>query len=167
MVRIITDALRGVTHARFYESERAFQAEFLAILRAALPAAGLPGDAIIEQEYQKRLKEHGIRRRPDIIIHVPTLPGGNRREGNFAAFALKLAAGATKARKDFDALDAVLGALDYPLGVFVNIASPKTHAKEYRGSFLDRIHCFAVWRSEAQVHVRHAYYRGATLIEGA
>lgn len=167
MVRIIKDALHRVTPARFFESERGFQAEFLANLRATLPAARLPGDPIVEQEYQKRLKEHGIRLRPDIIIHVPTLPGGDRREGNFAAFALKLAAGTAKARMAFEALDAVLHALDYPLGVFVNIASQKTHAEQYRGQYPDRIHCFAVWRNEDQVHLRHAYYRGTSLVEEA
>lgn len=36
---------------------------------------GLANEAIIEQEYQKRLAEHGITFRPDIIIHVPTAPG--------------------------------------------------------------------------------------------
>ena len=167
VVPLITDALRGVTHSRFFESERGFQAEFLANLREALPAAGLPGDAIVEQEYQKRLKEHGIRRRPDIIIHVPTPPGGNRSQGNFAALALKLSAGVAKAREDFAGLDAILRTLDYPLGVFVNIASQKTHAEHYRGQFSDRIHCFAVWRNEGQVHVRHAYYRGTSLVEEA
>jgi hypothetical protein len=165
MVPMIVEALRGVTHPRFFDSERGFQAEFLANLRVALPNAGLLGDAIVEQEYQKRLKVHGIRRRPDIIIHVPTPPGGSRRQSNFVAFALKLAAGTAKARRDLEALDAILRALDYPFGVFVNIASQKTHADQYRGLFPDRIHCFAVWRNAGQVRVRHAYYRGTRLME--
>jgi hypothetical protein len=44
-------------------------------MRSAMPVLALDGDAIVEQGYQKRMRDHGIDRRPDIIIHVPT-PGG-------------------------------------------------------------------------------------------
>lgn len=97
VIPIIVEALRGVTQPRFFATERGFQGEFLAQLRARLPNAGLPGDAIIEQEYQKRLQDHGINIRPDIIIHVPTPAGGNRRKGNFAVFELNLRAGPAEA----------------------------------------------------------------------
>lgn len=167
MIPVIVEALRAVTNARFFRTERGFQAEFLANLRAALPALGLPGDAIVEQEYQKHLRLHGIRRRPDVIIHVPTQEGGSRREGNFAVFALKLAASPAKARSDFDALDAIIQALDYPLAVFINIAAKSTHAEHYRGAFHSRLHCFAVYRSEAGSQVRHAYYNGTRFVEEA
>jgi hypothetical protein len=90
--------------------------------------------SIVEQEYQKRLPDHGIRVRPDIIIHIPTLVGGNRRLGNFAVFELNLRAGEIEAREDFANLDAVLGALDYPLGVFINIDSTHTQVASENAS---------------------------------
>jgi hypothetical protein len=167
VIPVIVGALRAIVNPRFFETERGFQAEFLANLRAALPALGLPGDAIVEQEYQKRFRTHGIKRRPDVIIHVPTLLGGNRREGNFAVFALKLTAGPARARSDFDALDAIIRALDYPLGVFINIAAKKTHAEHYQGAFPSRLHWFAVYRSEEGAQVRHAYYNGTRFVEEA
>jgi len=115
-----------VTHPRFFETERGFQGAFQANLQAALGDTAHP-DAIVEEEYQKRIKIHGIRRRPDIIIHVPTASGGNRRDGNVAVFALKLAATQAAARRDFDALDAMFTALHYPFGAFVNIGNGRTH----------------------------------------
>ncbi len=48
MVPMNMEALRGVTHPRFFDSERGFQAEFLANLRTALPNAGLPGEVAPE-----------------------------------------------------------------------------------------------------------------------
>ena len=53
--------------------------------------AALPGDAIIEQEYQKRTKVHGITIRPDMIIDVPFKGGAgqDRDEGNFVAIEIK------------------------------------------------------------------------------
>ena len=46
---------------------------------------------IVKQEYQKRMKEHGFRIRPNIIIHVPFKNTGfaSRHEGNFVVIELK------------------------------------------------------------------------------
>lgn len=157
MVEIIVESLRSVRDARFFATERGYQGEFLAELRARLPHVGLPGDAIVEQEYQKRLPDHGVKVRPDIIIHVPTRAGGNRRQGNFAVIELKRRAGQTDARKGFANLDAVIGALDYPLGVFVNIDSSLTQVADYSGGFADRLHFFAVRLTGPRVQLRHAH----------
>jgi len=167
VVPIIVECLKSVRQARFFETERGYQGEFLAELRARLPQAGLPGDAIVEQEYQKRLPHHGIRSRPDIIIHIPTPAGGNRRQGNFAAFELKVRAGRAEAREAFENLNALLGALDYPLGVFVNVGSAHTQAAHYGGRLRGRLHFFAVRQAGRAVQVRHAYYRDGALIEEA
>lgn len=167
MVQIIVECLKSVRRARFFETERGYQGELLAELRARLPQAGLPGHAIVEQEYQKRLPDHGVRVRPDIIIHVPTPDGRNRRQGNFAVFELKRRAGQAEAREDFASLDAVLGALDYPLGVFVNIASFHTQAAHYCGRFGERLHFFAVRQAGRHIELRHAYYRDGAVIEEA
>jgi hypothetical protein len=51
---------RAVSTPRFFETERGYQGELLAELRAALLMLGLPGDAIVEQEYQKTFPKHRI-----------------------------------------------------------------------------------------------------------
>ncbi len=165
VVPIIVECLRSVRQARFFETERGYQGELLAELRARLPRASLPGDAIVEQEYQKRLRNHRIGIRPDIIIHVPTPVGGNRRHGNFAVFELNLRAGPAEAREDFANLDAVLGALNYPLGVFVNIASTRTQVEHYGGRFRDRLHFFSVRQDGGGIQLKHACYRDGEVIK--
>jgi hypothetical protein len=165
MIPTIVSALRAVSAPRFFETERGYQGELLARLHAALPALGLPGDAIIEQEYQKTLPLHNINIRPDIIVHVPTPEGGNRAVGNFAVFELNFQAGPKEAQEDFDNLDTVIGALNYPLGVFVNIDSIRTQSASYQGAHRDRIHFFAVRLIDGSVQVRHAFYTADGLVE--
>ena len=165
MIPTITACMRRITRPRFFETELGFQGELLAELRGALPRAGLPGDAVVEQEYQKRLRDHGINVRPDLIVHVQTPTGGNRRQNNFVVFELNHQAGPKEVREDFDNLDAVLRALDYPLGVFVNVASGRTQAAHYRGPFRDRVHFFAVRLRNNAVELRHECYDGDTLVE--
>jgi hypothetical protein len=165
MIPGIVTALCAVSTPRFFETERGYQGELLAELRAALPALGLPGDTIVEQEYQKTLPVHKINITPDIIIHVPAAEGGNRNIGNSAVFELNFQAGPTEARGDFLNLDTVVGALDYPLGVFVNIDSARTEAAHYQGDYLGRIHFFAVRLIDGVVQVRHAYFTKDGLVE--
>ena len=81
MVKDIINALRRVAHPRFFKTERGFQGAFCSNLEAAL-GDYLPSETIIEQEHQKRVSAHGIRRRPDVIIHVPTPSGGDHQAGN-------------------------------------------------------------------------------------
>ncbi len=165
MVGIILECLRSVRHPRFFETERGYQGELLAELRARLPQVALLGDAIVEQEYQKRLCGHDINIRPDIIIHVPTPDGDNRKEGNFAVFELNLHAGPAEACEDFANLDAVLGGLNYPLGVFVNIDSTRTQASHYGGVFGERLHFFSVRQMGGEINLRHAYFREGEVVE--
>lgn len=155
MIPRIVTALRNVKTPRFFDTERGYQGELLAELRAALPALGVQREAIVEQEYQKTLFVHNINIRPDIIIHVPTAPGGNRRIGNSIVFELKRKAGPKKAQEDFGSLDTIIGALNYPLGVFVNIDSDRTQAAQYQGPYRDRIHFFAVRLVNRAVQIRH------------
>ena len=166
MIPTILMALRAISTPRFFETERGYQGELLAELRASLPALGLPGDAIVEQEYQKTLPAHRINVRPDIIVHVPTPEGGNRNVGNFAVFELNFQAGPKEAQEDFANLDTVIGALDYPLGVFVNIDSVRTQAAHYQGAYRERIHFFAVRLIDGATQVRYAYYTADGLVEG-
>ena len=168
MIRIALEALQRITHPRFFETERGFQGEFQANIRATIPATNQP-DAIVEEEYQKCLGTHGIRRRPDVIVHVPTPPGQNCRLGNLAVFELKLAARPAEARQDFKALDDIIDAMDYPFGAFINIASKRTHADQYcgrfQGRFPERVHFFAVWREDGQTRVKHACYNDTGSVE--
>lgn len=88
---LFMEALATIREPRFYDTERGYQGEVLAELRSRLVGAGLPGDPVVEQEYQKTIPQHGLTIRPDIIIHIPFDRGvtGSRREGNFVAVELK------------------------------------------------------------------------------
>jgi hypothetical protein len=165
VLTIIQQALRNVRNSQFFTNELGYQGEFLAEIRRLLPHAGLPDNTIVQQEYQKRLADHGINVRPDIIIHVPTAPRGDRTRENFAVFELNRSAGPAEVQEDFDNLDTVLNALGYPLAVFVNIASRRTQAMHYRGDFKDRLHCFAVRLANARLLLQHAYWVDNELTE--
>lgn len=119
----------------------------------------MPESIVVEQEYQKRCGEHTIKVRPDIIIHLPTPAGGDRKVGNVAALELKLDARAEQARVALAGLDAILGALHYHLGIFVNIGSAQTHVGLYDGGFPDRIHCFAIRLDGKQTRIAYAAAR--------
>jgi hypothetical protein len=162
VIEAVVQALSAVTNARFFETERGFQGAFQANLAIAL-GDRVPPEAIVEEEYQKRIRIHGIRRRPDVIVHTPTQPGGDRCAGNFAVFALKLRATPSEARQDFDALDAMFAALRYPFGAFINIGDDRTHAEQYGGAFPERIHSFAAWQNNGHTHVRHAWHDNGRL----
>jgi hypothetical protein len=162
VIPTIVIALRQVVHPRFFANERGFQGQFQANLQAA---GAIPPNAILEEEHQKTLARHGIRRRPDLTLHVPTPVGGNVRVGNFAVFELKRTASAAEAREDFNALDDVVGCLDYPLGVFINIDDHRTHADQYNGRFRDRLHFLSVRREGGQTLVLSAHYGANGLIE--
>lgn len=165
MLTIIREAIRSVRNPQFFTTELGYQGELLAEIRRRLPDAGLPGDAIVQQEYQKRLADHGINVRPDIIVHVPTRPGGDRRQGNFVVFELNRSAGPTEVQEDFANLDTAMQALQYPLAVFLNVASGRTQASHYGGAFRDRLHCFAVRLANGGVRIEHAYWQDDVLVE--
>lgn len=151
----LTTALRAITTPRFYETERGFQGELLVGLRRAIPGGFLPDQAIIEQEYQKRLLVHGLAIRPDIIIHEPfdSSRHRSRRDGNVAVMELKLAATAESAAADMESLVQMMEILEYPLAIFLNIASEVTHADVVPAEWRERIVCFAVSLRNGEAHV--------------
>ena len=157
--------LARITRPRFLDTELGYQGELLAELRNALPGCDLPGDAVVEQEYQKRLRDHGINVRPDIIVHVQTPPAGDPRRDNFVVLELNHQAGPTEVREDFHNLDTVLGALNYPLGIFINVGSGRTQAQHYRGPFRNRVHFFAVRLRRGALELKHAYFENGVLVE--
>jgi hypothetical protein len=82
-------ALLAITEPRFFGTERGYQGALIAELQQRLADVRLPGDPIVEQEYQKRISAHGIRIRPDIIMHVPFERDGvpSRKHWNLVAIA--------------------------------------------------------------------------------
>ena len=155
IVEAIRDALTSIAAPRFFETERGFQGELLVQLSRRL---NLTDQRIIEQEHQKRLYDHGLTVRPDIIIHQPFDPDRHaaRTQGNFAVLELKVNATAKEAAEDFKNLAAMIRVLQYPLGVFINIGSSTTHAdlvpKEVRG----RVVAFAVELQDGKPRVVEA-----------
>lgn len=147
---IIAAALTSVTAPHYYEDERGFQGEFYAQLRLRLQDMALPEGAILREEYQKRLAEHGLRIRPDIILHEPFDPGRHRGrdDGNHAVMELKRCATSGAAADAFTNLGAMIDVLNYPLGVFINIDSPKTWAESVPEIHRGRIACLAVHLDE-------------------
>ena len=127
-LRAIRDSLHAIQHPHFYNTERGFQGELLAELRARRPAFQAEEFMLVEQEHQKTLANHNIKLRPDIIVHQPFDPAIHisRQQGNFAVIALKRGAGPKKATEDFMDLQRLMSALHYPLRIFININHSRT-----------------------------------------
>jgi len=155
IVDCIRDSLTAITAPRFFQTERGFQGELLVQLSRRLH---LIGQDIVEQEYQKRLRDHGLTVRPDIIIHEPFDPSyhGARTSGNRAVVELKVNATAAEAAEDFESLAAMIQVLRYPVGVFVNIASSVTHANLVPKAVRRHVVAFAVALQEGKPHVVEA-----------
>lgn len=128
LLNIVCESLATINHPHFYKTERGFQGAFLAELGLRLPTLQWEG-TIVEQEYQKRMRDHGIKIRPDIIIHVPFEDGrhNSRREGNFVVFELKLNATPQDALSDYDHLSRICEVLKFLAGIFINMGSNSTH----------------------------------------
>ena len=155
ILEAVRASLYQIDQPRFYETERGFQGALLAHLTQRIP--GLVGSegAIVEQEYQKTLAHHGIRLRPDIIIHRPFHPlhHTSRREGNFAVIALKLKAGPRKAMSDFRDLGRMIGILNYPFGIFINIDHARTHSAQIAGEHRPFVISFATKLVQGDIRV--------------
>ncbi len=145
ILQAVRDSLSSVTHPRFYETERGFQGEFGVELRNRLRDMVMD-DHLIEHEYQKTLKDHGITIRPDLVIHIPFDESrfGSRSEGNYAVIELKLRASRAEALEDLTHISTMCQKLDYPLGIFINIDSDETYFDAYEGPYKERMQTFAV-----------------------
>lgn len=151
---VFRESLAAVATQRFFETERGFQGALLVELHKRIPDHVL-SDAIIEQEYQKSLTHHNLKIRPDIIIHEPYDPSrhANRCAGNIVVIELKLKASQADAAEDFKNLAAIINVLDYPHGIFVNIASDATHYQLVPPEAKGRVICFAVSLDKGHVQV--------------
>lgn len=145
LLQAIRESLLAILEPRFYENERGFQGQLLVELSRRIPEYLLANHAVIEQEYQKTLKRHGLKIRPDIIIHQPFDPAihVNRCDGNFAVIALKLKAGPKKAARDFEDLHSMLEVLHYPVGIFINVSHSRPQANHVPAQACGRIIAFA------------------------
>jgi hypothetical protein len=153
---LLQNALESICEPRFFETERGYQGELLVQLRKRLRCAAFPGDPIVEQEYQKTIPSHGIRIRPDIIIHIPFERGHTeqRDQGNFVAIELKRRSTEIEAHGDFANLAQMHQALRYPLTIFINIDSEKTRSAICPKSIASRTICFAVRLEDGKPVVR-------------
>jgi hypothetical protein len=145
-LNLLTAALESIREPRFFRTERGYQGELVGELRERLGEAGFPGDPVVEQEYQKRIRTHGIRIRPDIIIHIPFERGLAEfpDSGNFVAIELKWRATKTTARAALANLARIREALKYPLTVFINIDSEENYATSCLKRASGLTVCFAV-----------------------
>lgn len=146
------EALAACAHPRLFETERGFQGQLMVELSKRIH---LPEQAILEQEYQKRLSSHGLTNRPDIVIHVPydRTQHSSRASGNIAVIELKLNASASEATADFASLATMLKVLHYPLGIFVNIGSSETYGTLVPEGAKGRIVTYAVSFEKGKVTV--------------
>ncbi|HET6843544.1 MAG TPA: hypothetical protein VFK06_17965 [Candidatus Angelobacter sp.] len=142
----VEESLQNISEAVLYRDERGFQGALLHELNARLGNGVLPDDPIIQQEYQKRIRHHGIKIRPDIIVHIPFERGvvQGRDEGNFVAIEMKRRATVKEARHAFASLRQMKKVLKYPLTVFINVDSDETHAVLCPKSIAGQTACFAV-----------------------
>ncbi len=158
LVNAIRDAVHAIQTPRFFETERGYQGELLAEIRMRLKR--LPEipewdvDVVVEQEAQKRTTAHGLKLRPDLIIHEPfdNKRHSTRREGNYICLELKLRASEAQASEAYRNLSQLMSALNYPLGIFINIDSSQTYislAPTNSGRFF----AFAVKLEDGEVKV--------------
>jgi hypothetical protein len=143
---LLRDALESIREPRLYATERGFQGELLAQLRHRLEHAELPGEPIVEQEYQKTLPHHGLTFRPDVIVHIPFERGRveRRDQGNFVAMELKLRSTPNEADEDFAKLVRMREVLGYPLTIFINIDSDDTCVAQRPAVIANQTVCYAV-----------------------
>jgi hypothetical protein len=167
IIRIVIQALKEINSARFFKTERGFQGRFACALYKVLDAEKIfPDDAIIEQEYQKRLRDHGTTQRPDLIIHVPFETGHaqKRWEDNFVVFAFKKNADEGTAKDDFGKLDIMFKKLKYPIAFFININGyPNISLENYEGNYKRRIHELSNKMEDGKLYIRHGYFEGGKL----
>ena len=166
-IKIVTEALKNMDSPRFFKTERGFQGRFACALYEILDGRKIfPDDTIIEQEYQKKIKNHGTKLRPDLIVHMPieSSHSTDRTENNFVVFAFKKQANECKAKEDFRKLDELFEKLKYPLGIFININGSEIFLDKYSGSFKKRIHEFYISQTDNKLNIRYTHFQKDKLV---
>ncbi len=166
-IEIIINALKEIKSPRFFNTERGFQGEFKSALGKILLEQNIfPDEAIIEEEYQKSLKFHGIRQRPDLVIHVPVISShfNNRKENNYIVFAFKLSGDKNKVMKDLEKLEEMIDKLSYSFGIFININSTNCFLEEYHGPYKHKLHEFCIKQFNGRIKLRYAHFQAGKII---
>jgi len=169
IIRLLANSIRlTLTNERYWKSERAFQSEFYCILKEQCGVKNLfPKDAIFETEYQKRLDLHNLRRRPDLIVHIPTeMTNADVRENNYLVVQFKVKATLRKAIADFKKINELIAKLNYPMGVFINVDSEgKAFLGTYsKGEYKEKIHELSVYIKYEEIVIRHDYYSNGNIV---
>lgn len=165
MMDVIVRALKRIKSERFFNSERGYQGELKSRLDQLLREQHLlPNKAIVEEEYQKTIPNHGITRRPDIIIHIPFEEGTarSRREGNFVAFELKIHATEAETKDALDKLNKYINILNYPLSVLINIDSEESFIGLVQNN---KIHVLNVIKDRQNITVIHSYLQNGETVQ--
>lgn len=159
------NAIRILRDPRFLATERGYQGALYCAIRSELERMGLLTEhRILEMEYQKSAR-HRLSQRPDIVFHIPTeISGESVQKNNFAVWALKHSGSQIDAEDDFQKLEEMFEVLLYPVGIFVNIASRRTHLGHYTGQHKERIHAFAV-PGMSRSKIIHSYFKNGELID--
>jgi hypothetical protein len=160
-IKELVSAIDRIREPRLFSSERGYQGQLASELDRLLDVEPkgimLP---LVESEYQKRAKLHGIRLRPDIIVHIPFDRGVSptRRHDNYLVILLKLGANQKKADRDFTQLSTICSALDYPIGAFINIASSDLWLPHYRAKSADTftLYEFAITLNDGKPNIQTA-----------
>jgi hypothetical protein len=141
----VRGALEDITRPELYADERGYHGEFYAILRARVEA-DLPKGLHLRMEPQKSESMHGLRLRPDIILHEPfdVAIHEDRNQGNDVVFELKRRASKREALRDFESLYSMIRCLDYEAGIFINIDAARSFAEHLPAVLKGRVTCFAV-----------------------
>jgi hypothetical protein len=152
----LRESLLAITTPRLFETERGYQGALLEQLGRRLR---LTAPAIAEQEYQKQMQHHGLRIRPDIIIHEPFDPDrhANRMEGNIAVLELKLRASAADAAEDFRKIGDMIRVLQYPVGFFINVSSTLTYGELIPDDLKECVFPFAASLKDGKAHVHELH----------
>jgi hypothetical protein len=158
-INALVSAIDRVREPRLFCTERGYQGQLAAQLDRLLDAepSGITRP-LVEEEYQKRAKVHGINLRPDIVVHIPFDRGVSptRRHDNYLVVLLKFAARKTTADKDFEQLSIICSKLEYPIGAFLNIASTDLWLPGYTstigGGFT--LYEFAITLKDSQPQIR-------------
>ncbi len=156
----LLSAIKRIKEPRLFASERGYQGQLVAEIDRLLGDSTDITRPLVEQEYQKLAKVHGITFRPDIIVHVPFERGVSptRQHDNYLIIMLKLSANQKRANEDFAKLSAICSALDYPLGALVNVASAELWLPHYprKGEEKFKLHEFGIMLRDGCLEIRKA-----------
>ena len=149
LIEILELSIAEVLNPRFFETERGYQGELNGLISQKLKGQA-ESNLISESEHQKKDYQHGLKIRPDIIIHEPFNEEyhESRTEGNYIIIELKLRGDEKKVLADFENIDSMIDALNYKVGIFINIDSDNNFHNSYSGNHRDKMKFYAVALSE-------------------